>query len=31
MLVPDSSVVGGTFKVDVSPWSTIYEGTITRP
>ena len=30
MLVPDSSIVVGTFKVDVSPWSTIYEGTITR-
>jgi len=31
MLVPDSSIVVGTFKVEVSPWSTIYEGTITRP
>jgi hypothetical protein len=30
MLVPDSSLVVGTFKVEVSPWSTIYEGTITR-
>jgi len=30
MLVPDSSIVVGTFKVDVLPWSTIYEGTITR-
>jgi hypothetical protein len=30
MLVPDSSLVVGTFKVDVSPWATIYEGTITR-
>ena len=30
MLVPDSSIAVGTFKVEVSPWSTIYEGTITR-
>jgi hypothetical protein len=30
MLAGDSSVVVGTFKVEVSPWSTIYEGSITR-
>ena len=30
MLAPDSSLVVGTFKVEVAPWSTIYEGTITR-
>lgn len=30
MLAADSSLVVGTFKVEVSPWSTIYEGTITR-
>ncbi len=30
MLVPDSSIVVGTFKVDVEPWLTIYEGSITR-
>ena len=30
MLAPDSSLVVGTFKVEVNRWSTIYEGTITR-
>jgi len=30
MLAPDSSVVVGTFKVEVMPWSTIFEGSITR-
>jgi uncharacterized protein YciI len=30
MLAADSSVVVGTFKVEVAPWSTIYEGNITR-
>lgn len=30
MLAPDSSVVVGTFNVEVSLWSTIYEGSITR-
>jgi hypothetical protein len=30
MLVPDSSVAVGTFTVDVLPWSTIFEGTISR-
>ena len=30
MLLPDSSIVVGTFKVEVTRWSTIYEGTITR-
>lgn len=30
MLVPDSSLVAGTFKVEVNRWATIYEGTITR-
>ena len=30
MLVPDSSLVVGTFKVEVNRWSTIYEGTIAR-
>ncbi|HSA57588.1 MAG TPA: hypothetical protein VLE53_17880 [Gemmatimonadaceae bacterium] len=30
LLRPDSSLVAGTFKVEVAPWSTVYEGTITR-
>lgn len=30
MLAPDSSIAVGTFKVEVEPWLTIYEGAITR-
>jgi hypothetical protein len=30
MVKPDSSLIAGTFKVAVTPWSTIYEGAITR-
>lgn len=30
MLVPDSAVAAGVFKAEVSPWRTIYEGTVPR-
>lgn len=30
LLAPDSSLIAGTFKVEIAPWSTVYEGVITR-
>jgi hypothetical protein len=30
LLRPDSSLAAGTFRVDIQPWSTIYDGAITR-
>ena len=30
LLTPDSSLAVGTFAVEITPWRTIYEGTITR-
>lgn len=30
LLAPDSSLAAGTFKVEIAPWSTVYEGTLTR-